>query len=78
MIPGVTSWNGNRNPVTLVSTVVIKKIAVQPLSVLRLSSPKTTMNHVPIPAKLNRTCISVKVDVDIPRIMLPPPFCQKM
>src|SRR5271157_3889318 len=64
-------WSiGNRNPVTLVNTVVVRKIAVQPSSRLPLRSPYSTTNPEPIPARLMITCSRVNVEVVMPRIMM--------
>src|SRR6266850_3802730 len=64
---GKNLWNGKRNPVTLVSTVVTKNSGVQPSSRLPPSSPNTTTNPDKIPIKLSTTC--TKVNVVIPKIM---------
>src|SRR5208283_3598384 len=58
------------NPVTLVATVVVRKIAVQPSSCLPLRSPYSTTNPEPIPARLMITCSRVNVEVVMPRIMV--------
>jgi hypothetical protein len=63
---------GKKKPVTLVSTVVARKIAVQPLSGLEPSMPMTTMAPAKIPIRLKMTWNRVNVDIDIPRIMAPP------
>src|SRR2546430_17231188 len=52
---GKNLWNGNRNPVTLVSTVVTKKTAVQPLLRFALSNPARTTNLDRIPTKPKAT-----------------------
>src|SRR5271166_1736598 len=70
MYEGFRPSNGNRKPVRLVSTVVVKKIAVQPSRRLPLSRPYRTMNPEPIPARLMMTCSKVKVDRDIPRTIV--------
>src|SRR5271166_1904270 len=70
MYEGFRPSNGNRNPVRLVSRVVVKKIAVQPSRRLPLSRPYMTMNPVPIPARLRITCSKVKVERDIPRTIV--------
>src|SRR5271165_2034031 len=57
-------------PVTLVSTVVVRKIAVQPSRRLPLSSANRTMNPVPSPARLMITCTRVKVDRDMPKTIV--------
>src|SRR6266403_6342 len=64
---GKNLWNGKRNPVTLVSTVVTKNSAVQPSSRFPPSSPNTTTNPDKIPIKLNRTCTKVNVVIPIMR-----------
>jgi len=61
--------DGKEESVTLVKTVVERKIAVQPPSRLPLSIPKTTMRPETIPTKLISTCTKVNVDVVIPRII---------
>src|SRR2546430_12257710 len=48
---GKNLWNGNRNPVTLVSTVVTKKTAVQPLLRFALRNPARTTNPDRIPTR---------------------------
>src|SRR5882762_5053180 len=67
---GKNLWNGKRNPVTLVSTVVTRNSAVQPSSRFPPSSPSTTTNPDKIPSKLNITC--TKVNGVIPKIMMLP------
>ena len=52
---GKNLWNGNRNPVTLVSTVVARKSAVQPLLRFAVRNPAKTTNPDRIPTKLNAT-----------------------
>jgi hypothetical protein len=58
-IPGVTCLKGNKNPVTLVSTVVVRKIAVQLSRRLLASSPARTTRPEPIPIRLRITWIAV-------------------
>ena len=60
---------GKRNPVTLVRTVVARKIAVQLSSFLPPSIPSRTTSPVTIPIRLMMTCSVVNVDSDIPKIM---------
>src|SRR5664279_2476126 len=67
---GLKPSYGNMKPVTLVSTVVVKKIAVQPSRRLLLSRPNRTTKPDPIPARLMITCNSVKVESDMPRSMV--------
>ena len=68
---GKKRWNGKRNPVTLVATVLTRKSAVQPSSRFQASSPNTTTNPEKIPIKLSTTC--TKVNVVMPKIMMPVP-----
>ena len=72
---GKNLWNGKRNPVTLVSTVVNRNSAVQPSSRFAASSPNTTTNPERIPVKLNTTCTNV--NVVIPKITRHP-FSDKL
>jgi hypothetical protein len=55
MIPGVTPWNGKKNPVILVNAVVSKNMPFQPPSLFPPIIPKTTMNPVKMPARLKST-----------------------
>ena len=65
-----SSWlNGNMKPVTLVSTVVARKISVRPPRWRPPSMPNSTMIPLAIPIRLMTTCSVVKLDMDIPRIM---------
>ena len=57
---GKKRWNGNKNPVTLVATVLQIKTAVQPLICFEVSSPNSTTSPAKIPIKLNKTCTNVK------------------
>src|SRR3981189_2479928 len=66
---GKKRWNGNRNPATLVATVVTKKTAVQPSRRFAANSPNRTINPEKIPIRLNTTCTKVKVV--IPKIIGP-------
>ena len=50
---GKNLWNGNRNPVTLVKTVVARKSAVQPSRRFAVRNPPTTTNPERIPPELN-------------------------
>src|SRR5258708_22074764 len=65
---GKSLWNGNKNPVKLVVTVVARNSAVQRLSCFAAISPNTTTNPEPIPTRLNTTCTKVNV------VILKPPF----
>src|SRR5476651_848877 len=62
-----TMWDGSRwsnekpNPVTLVSTVVARKTAVQPSRRFPAISPNTTTSPEPMPARLMMTWIAVNV-----------------
>src|SRR6476660_8439477 len=73
---------GKRKPVTLVSTVVIRKTAVHPSSRLPVSMPHTTIRPVPMPIRLSATCTNVKVWIVIPRTMalshLPIPYLKPL
>jgi hypothetical protein len=60
---------GNKNPVTLVKIVVARKRAVQPLILCELNMPYKTMRPDMIPIRLIATCSSVKLCIDMPRIM---------
>src|SRR5580658_1708959 len=60
---------GKRNPVTLVRTVVTRKIEVAPSKRSPISSPYTTRKPEPIPTRLINTCTRVNVDVVMPKIM---------
>ena len=57
---------GKKNPVTLVRTVVARKMAVQPSSFLPPSMPTSPAT---IPIRLMMTCSVVNVDNDMPKIM---------
>src|ERR1700730_16127488 len=67
---GKKRWNGNKNPVTLVATVVQIKTAVQPLNCFEASRPNSTTNPAKMPIKLSDTCTNVKYV--IPKIMRAP------
>src|SRR5260370_29394859 len=67
---GKKRWNGKKNPVTFVSTVVTRNSAVQASRRFAASKPNTTTNPDKIPIKLNATC--TKVSVVTPKIMMPP------
>src|SRR5271155_3119208 len=69
MCEGKRCSYGNANPVTLVATVVRRKMAVHRSSRFPASNPYITTNPVPIPTRLSNTCTSVNVEVVIPRIM---------
>src|SRR4030095_13116284 len=72
---GRTLSTGKRNRVTLVRTVVIRKIAVQPLTVFEPNMAATTTNPARIPTRLKTTCNPVNADIDIPRTMISSLFC---
>src|SRR5579864_5438732 len=69
-----TTWdarrprNGKRNPVTLVNTVLVRKVAVQPSSRFAVKNPYTTIRPEAIPIKLIATC--TKVNIVSPRLMV--------
>jgi hypothetical protein len=63
-----SSWNGKRNPVTLVSTVLVRKVAVQPSSRFAVKNPYTTIRPEAIPIKLMATCTNV--NIASPRLMV--------
>src|ERR1700686_3945525 len=65
---GSKRWNGKRNPVMLVNTVLARKTAVQPSNRFEANNPNTTTKPEKIPIKLNTTC--TKVNVVIPKIMM--------
>src|SRR6202051_3641186 len=65
---GNNLWKGKKNPVTLVSAVLVRKMAVQPSKRFEANSPNTTTKPEKIPIKLNATCAKVKVV--IPKIMI--------
>src|ERR1700686_1482072 len=67
---GKKRWKGNKNPVTLVATVVQINTAVQPLSGFDVNNPNMTTNPASIPSKLNKTCTKVKIV--IPKIISAP------
>src|SRR5258708_9984858 len=67
---GNNLWNGNMYPVTSVATVVTRKSAVQPSSLLPAISPNKTTNPDKIPTRLIATWTNV--NVVIPRIMMCP------
>jgi hypothetical protein len=52
---GKNLWNGKRNPVTLVATVVTRNVAVQPFECFADRSAKKTIKPAKIPTKLNAT-----------------------
>jgi len=58
-MPGVIPPNGNMKPVTLVSTVVSRKSAVQAGSGFPSIIPITTMKPVTIATRLMTTCNGV-------------------
>src|ERR1700687_108643 len=65
---GKNLWNGKKNPVTLVATVLVKKRAVQPSDIFAPSSSNPTTNPEMIPTRLIATW--TKVSVVIPKIMM--------
>ena len=69
MWDGSTRSLGKKNPLTLVSTVVARKSAVQPGSLRAHSMPTRAMIPVAIPMRLITTCTTVNVASDMPRIM---------
>src|SRR3979490_2452057 len=62
--------NGNRYPVTLVITVVVRNSAVQPSRLLPPSIPYTTKSPETIPIRLMAVCTMVKVAMLMPKIMM--------
>jgi hypothetical protein len=60
---------GNRNPVTLVSTVVKRKNAVVTGNLFEANIPPTTISPLPIARRVIMTCKIVKAPTDMPRIM---------
>jgi hypothetical protein len=69
MCEGPNPDEGNKNPVTLVRTVVARKSAVQFVSSLERTMPITATSPETIPTRLKRTCTRVNVDGVIPRII---------
>src|ERR1039457_5546534 len=63
MIPGVTPWNGKKNPVTEVATVVARKSIVQPHIRFEVNSPQRTTRPDRIPIRLMTTCTMVNVSM---------------
>ena len=61
--------NGNIGPVTLVSTVNSRNVAVQGPLNGPLSSPYNTPKPAPIPTMLIKTWTSVKTSSDIPSVI---------
>src|SRR6516162_7203229 len=66
---GVKPWMGKRNPVTLVSIVVKRNIAVVTGNLCEANTPPTTISQLPIATRVITTCKTVKVPTHIPRIM---------
>src|SRR5580704_18841734 len=64
--------NGNMNPVTLVSTVVVKNSAVRASSSFPPNKPNTTTNPERIPIRLMSTCTRVNVSRDRPKVTCAP------
>src|ERR1700722_922325 len=60
---------GKRNPVALVNTVKMRKIAVPPSNRFAVSNPSSTRKPDAIPIKLISTWTEVKVDNVMPKIM---------
>src|SRR5216684_906333 len=58
---GIKCWNGKRNPVTHVATVIASKRTVQPSSRFPLSKPIMTTKPEKIPSKLITTCKRVNI-----------------
>ena len=73
MCDGNTPLNGNRKPVTLVSTVVTRNTAVQVGIRSDLNSPYSTTKPVTIATRLIATCTMVNTASDIPKITTWPP-----
>jgi hypothetical protein len=61
MCEGSSALNGNRNPVILVSTVVVRKRPSHPSSLVPAIRPPTTARPAKIPATLKTTWMSVRV-----------------
>src|SRR5262249_11898450 len=66
---GVKPWMGKRNPVKLVSAVVMRKSAVVAGNLFEANIPPTTISPLPIATRVIMTCEIVKAPTDIPRIM---------
>ncbi len=66
---GVKPLIGNMKPVTLVSTVNSKQMAVQPGNRLDASIPNITIKLVTIAINVMMTWTVVNVSIDIPSIM---------
>src|SRR5215468_5486417 len=66
---GVKPWMGKRNPVTLVSIVVKRNIAVVTGNLCEANIPPTTISPLPIATRVITTCKTVKAPTDVPRIM---------
>src|SRR3990167_9153482 len=64
---------GKKKPVTLVATVVRRKVIVNPAGTREPSRANRQTTPVAIPIRLNTTCRVVKVDSDRPSIMTAPP-----
>src|SRR5207245_10673671 len=65
---GVTRAEFKKQHVTLCSTVLTRKSAVQSVSRFALNMPNRTMSPETIPIKRKTTCTAVNGDVDIPKI----------
>ena len=57
MMAGVTPWNGKKNPVTEVATVVTRKIVVQPFIRFAENSPQRTTKPETIPIRRKTTSL---------------------
>jgi hypothetical protein len=53
MIAGVVPWKGKKKPVTLVATVVARKISVKSFMRLAVMSPYRTTRSDGMPIRLN-------------------------
>ena len=60
---GRNLWNGKKNPVTLVYTVVERKSAVHPSNGFAPSIPNNTTKPEAIPIRLKMTCTRVIVSI---------------
>src|SRR3984893_18124585 len=70
--PGVKRWKGKPKPVTLVASVVTKKMGAQLSICFAVSSPYQTTKPDNKLIRLNTTCTNV--NAVIPRITLRPPL----
>jgi hypothetical protein len=60
---------GNRKPVALVSTVVSRKMAVNPLRRFDFNMAANTTSPVAMAIRLMTTCTVVNAGIDIPKII---------